>query len=287
MQCFYEATALDPRYALPARGARRRAFWWPASPAPCRRARPGPSPRESSRQALALDDGIPEPHVSAGFLRLFQDWDWAGAERELRRAVDLAPESTAPHQWLGLLLDLRGRRDEAQAGRSAARRRWTRCRWWSRPSPACTTRSAATTRPSSPRPRRTLELDPHQFLGHWAVGGALQNLGRHDEAVAEHRRALDLAEGSAFLKPVLARSLALAGHPDEARGLVAGLGDASPYQQATVQLALGDTARALELLVDGRRERDPWIVILAVDPMMRPLRGEPAFDALERRVCAP
>jgi DNA-binding winged helix-turn-helix (wHTH) protein/tetratricopeptide (TPR) repeat protein len=282
MLCFHEATALDPRYALPHAGLADgllvagfggalppRQAWALAS--------------ESSRQALALDDAIPEPHVSAGFLRLFQDWDWEGAERELRRAVDLAPESTAPHQWLGLLLDLRDRRDEAQA---ALRRAETL-------DPLSMVVAALVGlhhafggdhEAELAQAGRTLELDPHQFLGHWAVGGALQNLGRFEEAVAEHRRALDLAEDSAFLKPVLARSLALAGHPEEARGLVAGLGGASPYQQATVQLALGDTARALGLLAVAADERDPWIVILAVDPMMRPLRAEPAFEELVRRV---
>jgi DNA-binding winged helix-turn-helix (wHTH) protein/Flp pilus assembly protein TadD len=282
MQCFYEATALDPRYALPHAGLAD-AFLAAgfAGALPPREA--WTLAAESSRQALALDDGIPEPHVSTGFLRLFQDWDWAGAERELRRAVDLAPESTAPYQWLGLLLDLRGRRDEAQ---DVIRRAETL-------DPLSMVVSALAGlhhafggdhEAELAQARRTLELDPHQFLGHWAVGSALQNLGRHEEAVGEHRRALDLAEGSPFMRPVLARSLALAGRPDEARGLVADLGDASPYQQATVHLALGEPARALDLLVAAADQRDPWVVILAVDPMMRPLRGEPAFDELARRV---
>ena len=216
---------------------------------------------DASRRALALDDRIPEPHVSAGFLRLLQDWDWDGAERELRQAIALTPDSAAPHQWLGLVLDLRGRGDAA----------------------ARTLRRAEELDPLSlvvsalvglhhafagehetelAHARRTLELDPHQFLGHWAVGSALSNLGRHDEAAGEHRRALDLAEGTAFMKPVLARSLALAGREDEARALLGSGGPAgtSPYQAATVHLALGETSRALELLASAAEERDPWIV---------------------------
>jgi len=61
------------------------------------------------RRALVEHGKRPGPVL----LELLQDWDWDGAERELRRAVELAPESTAPHQWLGLVLDLRGRREEA------------------------------------------------------------------------------------------------------------------------------------------------------------------------------
>ena len=204
---------------------------------------------ESSRAALALDDRIPEPHVSAGFLRLLQEWDWDGAERELRRAIELAPDSAAPHQWLGLVLDLRGRKDDA----ARALRRAEEL------DPLSLVVSALVGlhrafggehEAELAQARRTLELDPHQFLGHWAVGSALQNLGRHDEAAAEHQRALDLAEGTAFMRPVLARSLALAGRVGEARALLApeGPADASPYQAATVHLALGETDRALELL---------------------------------------
>jgi Flp pilus assembly protein TadD len=284
MLSFREATAHDPRYALPHAGLAD-AFLVAgfAGALPPRQA--WALAAESSRAALALDDRIPEPHVSAGFLRLLQEWDWDGAERELRRAIELAPDSAAPHQWLGLVLDLRGRKDDA----ARALRRAEEL------DPLSLVVSALVGlhrafggehEAELAQARRTLELDPHQFLGHWAVGSALQNLGRHDEAAAEHQRALDLAEGTAFMKPVLARSLALAGRLGEARALLASgePADASPYQAATVHLALGETDRALELLAVAAAERDPWIVILAVDPMMRPLRGQAAFEELVRRV---
>ncbi|HSD26515.1 MAG TPA: hypothetical protein VLL75_04380, partial [Vicinamibacteria bacterium] len=232
-----------------------------------------------------LDDGFPEPHVSAGFLRLLQDWDWRGAEQELRRAVDLAPSSPAPHHWLGFLLDLRGRREEAALSLRRAEEL----------DPLSMVVSALVGlhhalggdhEAELAHARRTLELDPHQFLGHWAVGGALQNLGRHEEAVAEHLVARDLAEGTGFMEPVLARSLALAGRTDEARSrLAAGeAANASPYQAATVHLALGESERALELVAAAADCRDPWIVLLAVDPMMKPLHDHPRYAALVRRL---
>jgi DNA-binding winged helix-turn-helix (wHTH) protein/tetratricopeptide (TPR) repeat protein len=286
MLSFHEATALDPRYALPHAGLAD-AFLVAgfAGALPPREA--WALAAESSRQALALDDRIPEPHVSAGFLRLLQDWDWDGAEHGLRRAIALAPDSSAPQQWLGLVLDLRGRGDEA--ARTLLRAEEL--------DPLSLVVSALVGlhhafagehEAELAQARRTLELDPHQFLGHWAVGSALQNLGRHDEAVGEHRLALELAEGTAFMKPVLARSLALAGRVDEARALLAPAGpaEASPYQAATVHLALGDTNRALQLLASAADERDPWIVLLAVDPLLRPLRGHTAFEELVKRVRA-
>ncbi len=281
MACFHEAAALDPRYALPHAGLAD-AFLVAALAGALPPGEAWALAGESSERALALGADIPEPHVSAGFLRLFRDWDWDGAERELRLAVDLAPESTAPHQWLGLVLDLRGRREEAA---SALRRAQER-------DPLSVVVLAlaglhaalgADHEGELAHARRALELDPHQLLGHWAVGSALQNLGRHEEALEEHRRAFDLAPDSAFLRPVLARSLALAGRTDDARALLVAA-EASPYQLATVHLALGEGARAEELLAEAARRRDPWIAILAVDPMMRPLRGRPLVEALVRRV---
>ncbi len=242
MACFYEAAALDPGYALPHAGLAD-AFLVAALAGALPPGEAWALAGESSERALALGADIPEPHVSAGFLRLFRDWDWDGAERELRLAVDLAPESTAPHQWLGLVLDLRGRREEAASAL-----------------------------------RRAQEGDPLSI-----VVLALAGLHAAFEALEEHRRAFDLAPDSAFVRPVLARSLALAGRADDARALVVAA-EASPYQLATVHLALGEVERAEDLLAEAARRRDPWIVILAVDPMMRPLRGRPLVETLVRRV---
>ncbi len=284
MRCFLEATQHDPRYALPHAGLAD-AFLVAGFAAALSPRQAWALAEESSRRALSLDDGLSEPHVSAGFLRLLQDWDWDGAERELRRAVELAPSSPAPHQWLGFVLDLRGRREEA----ARALRRAEEL------DPLSMVVSALVGlhhafggdhEAELAHARRTLEVDPHQFLGHWAVGGALQNLGRYDEAAGEHQVARDLAEGTGFMEPVLARSLALAGRGDEARSLLSAgsAAEASAYQVATVHLALGETGAALEHLAAAAERREPWIVILAVDPMMKPLHGHPGYAELVRRV---
>jgi DNA-binding winged helix-turn-helix (wHTH) protein/Flp pilus assembly protein TadD len=284
MRCFHEAATHDPLYALPHAGLAD-AFLAAGFAAALPPREAWALAKDSSRQALALDDSLPEPHVSAGLLRLVQNWDWDGAERELRRAVDLSSSSSAPHQWLGLILDLRGRPEEAARALRRAEEM----------DPLSMVASALVGlhhafggdhEAELAHARRTLELDPHQFLGHWAVGGALQNLGRYDEAVREHLVARDLAEGTSFTEPVLARSLALAGRVDEARAFLvsAQAAGASPYQVATVHLGLGETERAVQLLADAAERRDPWIVILAADPMMRPLHGHPAYAALARRV---
>jgi tetratricopeptide (TPR) repeat protein len=138
--------------------------------------------------------------------------------------------------------------------------------------------------------RKAVELDPNHFLGRWSMGLALQGLGRHREAVREHRKAAKLSSGNTLLQAVLARSLALAGQRAEARKILVRLERASretgagSYTNATVRLALGETEEALALLAAAREERDPWLVWLGVDPMLDAVRGHPRFRALARRV---
>jgi Flp pilus assembly protein TadD len=128
--------------------------------------------------------------------------------------------------------------------------------------------------------RQAVELAPDQFLGHWALGLAWQRAGRFDEAVAAHRRALELAEGADFMACVLARSLCLAGDAAGAREQLAGAGEACAYQRATVHLALGERDQALTRLEQACEARDPWTILLRVDPMLDELRVDRRFQAL-------
>jgi TolB-like protein len=149
MLSFHEATALDPRYALPHAGLAD-AFLVAGFAGALAPREAWALAGESCRKALALDDRLPEPHVSAGFLRLLQEWDWDGAERELRRASELAPESaglTSGSVSCSTFAAAATKRHAPCVGRKT----WTRCPWSSLPSSASTTPSPASTRPSSPR----------------------------------------------------------------------------------------------------------------------------------------
>jgi tetratricopeptide (TPR) repeat protein len=136
--------------------------------------------------------------------------------------------------------------------------------------------------------RASVDLDPHHFLGHWGLGLALHSQRRLEEALAEHREAVRLAPDATLLQPVLARSLALAGHKSEAREVLEAAAKTAPhlsaYQQATVHLALGRSAHALDLLERAGEERDPWLLLLKVDPMLEPLRTHPRLRRLLARV---
>ena len=283
--CFQEAVTLDPAYGAPHAGLADAFLAAGFAGALPPRAAWEQAEAEADR-AAALDPNLPEAWISRGFVRLLRDWDWRGAEECFRQAVDCGPGSAAASQWHGLFQVLAGRTELAEVSLRRAR--------------ALDPASALVFALEGLRlslqgdhesalrqQRRTVELDPHQFLGRWALGTALQNVGRHDDAAFEHRLALDLASGADFMRPVLARSLALAGRAGEARALLAGVApptSLSAYQVATVHLALGETEPALEMLEAACAEHDPWAVLLPLDPMLASLRGDPRAMALARRV---
>jgi TolB-like protein/Flp pilus assembly protein TadD len=284
LAAFQEAAEADPSYALPHAGLADAYLVlgfsgllpprdvWPMASA-------------SARRALELDESLPEAHVSLGYVALFQDWDWTAAGRELDRALALAPNSPAAHHWHGLFLDMQGRVPEAEAEIARAQEL----------DPLSLVGSALAgfqhyLRGSGDAEmaqwQATVDLDPNHFLGHWGLGLALQGRGRHDDAVAEHETAQRLAGDVPLVRPVLARSLALAGRRRDARALLKEPPGAhtSAYQRATVHVALDEVDRALGCLERAGEERDPWMVWIKVDPMLSPLRRHPRFRALQKKV---
>ena len=243
---------------------------------------------EAARGALERDASLPEARVTLGYVRLFQDWDWAGATEELERAVALDPHSAAAHQWYALFLNMRGRLAEAD-------RHLARAAEFDPLSVVLLAmrgfhRDLARDYEGAERfYRQAVEIDPHHFVGHWGLGIAHQHAGRPAEAVAVHRQAATLLEGAAFARAVLARSLAVAGQESEARALLRELaepdaGYVSPYQRATIHDALGETDAALACLEEAGEQRDAWLAWLDVDPMLDRLRSEPRFQAVRARV---
>jgi DNA-binding winged helix-turn-helix (wHTH) protein/Flp pilus assembly protein TadD len=241
---------------------------------------------DAAQKALSRDPSLAEAHVALGYVRLFRDWDWRFAEAALARAVAAEPNAAGPRHWLALLLLLQGRF-------TAARTELARAETIDPLSILGTAllglhgQLGGDDAAALEACRRTLELEPAHFLGHWGCGLALQQLGHHSEALEAHRKALELAEDAPLLRPVLARSLALAGDREGARALLApaeGTAFTSPYQRATVELALGETPQALSSLEQACEERDPWVVLLKSDRLLAPLRGEPRYAALVARV---
>jgi DNA-binding winged helix-turn-helix (wHTH) protein/tetratricopeptide (TPR) repeat protein len=289
--CFQDAASKDPGYALPHAGLAQvylvLGFSGLVAPESA-----WPQAREAAERALELEATLADAHVGLGYTTLLERGDWAGARRHLERARTLEPDSPVSQQWYGLLLALGGDIEAARAPIARARER-DPLGLIANTLEILLHSLAREHERELELGRRLVELFPDQFVGHWSLGLACLHNGLAEEAVAEHRRALELAEEALFMKAVLAWTLAGAGERVEAERLLAELDAAAPeryvseYQRATIEIALGRPERALERLERAIAQRDPWSLLLRVDPMLLPVRQEPRLETLIERSGAP
>lgn len=280
--CFQQAIARDSAYA-PAWAGLSDAYWgassWFEAPNVVM-----PKAIMAARHAIAVDDSCADGHASLGTALLEYAWDWSGAERELRRAVALNRSHAAAHRELAFLMRIRGRYDE---DRSEVEQ-----------SVELDPLSAPTvTQQGWPEffghryleAVRTFERSILEFpdaeAAHGGLGLALEQQRDYPRAIAELRRAFQLAPVSE-MGAALAHAYAAAGEPQRARALLdslehhVGVSYVGPSYLAIVYVALGNRAKALDLLEDGFRSRDEWMTWLKVDPRFDPLRSDPRFQSL-------
>ena len=136
---------------------------------------------------------------------------------------------------------------------------------------------------------KTLEMDPGFAPAHLYRGMAYEEKGMFDKAIADLESASDSEGGPSFLG-ALGHAYAVAGKKAEARMILRDLKESSakryfpPYQLALIHVGLGEKEEALNLLEKAYEERYPWLMHLAVEPRLDPLRSEPRFKTLLTRI---
>lgn len=286
---FERAIALDPRYAAAYAGLAEAHYALSNMHVDPRQAME--RSRAAARRAVALDDRLAQAHGSLALILAFYDWDWAGAEREFRRALALDPAAAETRAFYGVYLALVGRLDESLAELRRARET----------DPLSLLANSTLSFPlylegrydeALAQSRRVLDLDADYYFAQIAVGMTYEARGDFPRAVAELRKALAM-DDSPEIAAFLARAEALAGDAQAARRRLAGLESnspsryVSPYDLALVHEALGDTERTLDLLERAYEVRAEGMGSLKVDPRLRRLRAHPRFQALLRRMAFP
>lgn len=248
-----------------------------------------PKARAAVERALQIDDGLAEAHTSLGFIRLYYDWDLAGAEQEFERAVRLQPGLALAHYWYAGMLSAAGRHDDAMAAM-----------------------------------RRAQELDPLSPMINADAGWYYLYARRYDEAVRQCRRALEIDPSFLFAQTCVIDAHRLQGRYDEAandakeliRMRAAQQGRAiapltgsgrealrdfdtrrlatlqkaparlyiSPYALALSHIALDQKDAAFADLERAHQQRDTFIVQLDVDPRLDGIRNDPRFGELKKTI---
>jgi len=248
-----------------------------------------PVAKAAAEKALALDETLAEAHTSLAYAKWKYDWDWKGAERDFKRALDLNPGYAPAHQFYASYLATVGRPEEAveEAKRT---QKLDPLSLISNADLAWNYYLAHKYDQAIEQSRSTLELDPNFFPAHRYLGLAYEQKAMYAEAIAELNKAATLSNGSAQMKATLAHAYAMAGKAGEARKILNELEETakqryvSPYDIATIYAALGEQNRAFDWLEKAYEERSGWLAYLKINPILDNLHSDPRFADLLRRI---
>lgn len=248
-----------------------------------------PNARRAIAKALALDDTLAEAHTSLAFVKVYYDRDWATAEKEFQRAIELNPNYANAHHWFGEFLSLLGRHEQAIAEAQRAREidplssiinTWVSSRYlYARQYDKAVVEG-----------RNALEMDPNFGPAHLVLGQAYEQKRMLKEAAAEFQRAATLGGEASMYLASLAHALGIGGRRSDAARVVHKMVEqsqvqfVSSYDLALACLGLGDKARVFELLSKAIDEHSPRAAFIKVDPRFDELRTDPRFRAVLLRL---
>ena len=245
-----------------------------------------PKATAAVNKALEIDSTLAEAHASLAHIKFQYDRDWAGAEREFRRAIELNPNHADAHHWYALCLAWMGRQDDA-LGEIHLARELDPLSLTINTNVAWILAIGEQYEQAIEQGRNTLEMDPNFALGRYRLGQAYIMSGKYGEAAAELKKAVALS-GSPRAMAELGLAYALAGNRSEALKLLGQLNDQSkarhisPFNLAVIYGGLGDKERAVEWLEKAYEERSPSLNLLKLSPAFFSLREDPRFVAMVR-----
>ena len=285
---FNRAVQLSPEFA-PAWSGLSDAYLWAAFNEGFISAREaGPRAREAAERAVQLDSSSAEGHTSLGTYLAWFAHDWTGSERELRRAIALNPNYAFAHDQFGLILSILGRYDEAvtEGKRAMALDPLSPSILIDAMMPFVFQGDAP---PARALARRTIELDPTFFFP-WSLMGMLDlTLGRYQESISEFEKARTM-DAPSFVTADLAYAYGVSGNRAKAEATLADLkkmsrnGQGAPYDLALYYLGQRDTARTIDYLEQAFAADAQSLVWLKEDRIYDPLRQNPRFIALMRKM---
>jgi TolB-like protein len=248
-----------------------------------------PKSKNAALRALEIDDTLAEAHASLALVNKLYDWDWAGAEMEFRRAVELNPNYANAYHWYAMFLSAAARHDEALAEIRRAKEIdpvsliiSTNEGWIL----FCARRYDA----AIEQLQKTMEMDPNFANAHYKLSLVYEAKGMYEEALEEFLTFETLAGASQETVAAFRRAYSASGWSGYCRQQLSRLQKASkkryisPKYFVLTYLQLGEKDRAFEWLEKSYQERGEVLLYLKVDPRFDPLRPDPRFADLLRRV---
>lgn len=278
---FQSAIDQDPTYAPAYAGLADSytlfAFMGMLGPVPA-----GRRAKDLAARSLELDPTLPDAHAAVASVKASFDWDWAGAETEYLRALELNPDYADGYRRYAALLSRVGRTSEAikQIQRAQAlspislatyaEAAWILCmaRDYERAIEQCW---------------KALEIERQFAFAQYTLGFAYQRLGMTEEALIEFGNARTCSGNNPAMACGLAHAYAVAGMRDEAMTILCELEEmsrnryVSAYWKSLVWIGLGAHDRALDELENAYEQRDVWLTWLDADPRFHAIRSHAQF----------
>jgi len=252
-----------------------------------------PKAKAAALKSIELDGSLAEPHVSLGHVSYFYDRDWVKAESEFKRGLELKPNYPVAHHWYAIFLSsIPGRTPEALTEiRRALELDPTSLvinAWYGRILGVDGQLDQAVE-----QLRKTVELDPNFNLAHYRLGQAYAEKQMYNEAIDEFNKLLNLPDGRRSGLMGLAHAYALAGRREEAQKRLNELLElskrefVSPGQIGIIYVALGEKDKAFEYLDEANKVYDLNLMRIKVERRFDPLRSDPRFNDLVKRIGLP
>jgi TolB-like protein/Tfp pilus assembly protein PilF len=286
---FEQAIKTDPNYAM-AYVALARTYHWLASSI-------GPeelyaNSKAAALKALQIDETVAEAHASLVFVLFAHDWDWAGAEREYRRAIELNPNYDEVYHGYALYLAAMDKTQEAIAEIDRAqeldpltlplKENAGSIYLWAHEYDRAVTKF-----------RSVIELAPAEPDFHADLGSAYIHKKMYGEGLAEIQKAVGLMRGNRRNTGTLGWAYAKLGNKDEALKIIAQLKAGSkndsgaPLDMAAIYAALGQKDDAFKWLQTALEEHSFGMVFVKCSPEFDSLRSDPRYTDLLRRMGLP
>ena len=288
---FQQATRLDPNFALAYVGISQSYSMMPSysylSPKEA-----FPQAKAAAEKALEIDPSLADAHGALATTFAAYDWNWAEAEREFKRAIELNPSVADIHYRYGLIyLIPAGRMDEAirEIKRAleleplsiAMNANLAGAYMYARQNDLALAQA-----------RKTFDLEPNHITARVWLANVYESLGMYHEAIALSEESLKNRSDQYFLL-YSGYAYAKTGRPEKAEDAIKKLRDlektepVDSYDFAVLYVGLGDNDKALVELEKSFNERGYYVPLLRVDPLMDPLRDDPRFADLIKRVGLP
>ncbi|MCI0489097.1 MAG: tetratricopeptide repeat protein [Blastocatellia bacterium] len=285
---FNQAIAKDPSYALAYAGlADCYGLLSNYSSTPPQESMP--RARAAALRALEIDERLAEAHASLGLVKKEFEWDFAGAQKEFERAIELNRNYPTAYQWQAENLVLLGRLDEAlEAMKRAAELDpfsliiggevgWVLYH-------------AHRYDEAIAQLRKMVETDPDFHRNHFFLGRVYEQKHKYAEAIEETQKAISLSGGYALFKASLGHIYGMAGRREEARKILEELQERakreyiSPFALALIHTGMGDKDRAFASMEKAYEARDTILVNYLKDPQLDTLRSDARLKDLIARV---